>query len=244
MRIEGVVPRRSCLARSDPGNPHRELAIAANVDVAVIVAAAVDPPLRPGLVDRFLLGLERGGIDPVVCVNKVDLLDAEGARELEGLLVPYVELGLDVVRCSAAEGAGVDELRSLLRAKTCVFVGHSGVGKSSLLNALDPGGERSTGDVRAYDGRGRHTTTSSSLRELADGTCVIYTPGVRSFGLAQLTLPELRAAFPELEELASSCRFPDCTHVHEPDCAVEAALEEGRLHAARVDSYRRLAGEL
>ncbi len=244
-RIEGVDPRRSSLARSDPGNPNRELTIAANIDVAVVVAAAVDPPLRPGLIDRYLLGLERGGVDAVVCVNKVDkITDTAQRAELEQLLLPYDGLGMMIVWASPACGAGIEELRAVIRGTTSVFVGHSGVGKSSLLNRIDPDGDRNIGRVRGYDGRGRHTTTSSSLRSLPGGTRVIDTPGVRSFGLEHLDLADVRAGFPELQEFASGCRFASCTHAHEPDCAVRAAVEDGRLPRARYDSYVRVLGEV
>lgn len=122
-----------------------------------------------------------------------------------------------------------------------MFAGHSGVGKSSLLNALDQG-SRAIGDVREYDGKGRHTTTSSSLQTLADGTRVIDTPGIRSLGLEQLSRDELRAAFPDLQAFARVCRFGDCSHAHEPDCAVRAAVGSGRLSAARLSSWLRLIG--
>jgi ribosome biogenesis GTPase len=244
-RIEGLAPRRTWLARSDPGNASRELVIAANVDIAVVVAAAVDPPLRPGLIDRFLLGLERGGVQPAVCINKVDRLGDERERARVSTLVePYVQLGLAVVWCSAVAREGLDELAALLAGRTCVFVGHSGVGKSSILNALDPNGERATGDVREFDGRGRHTTTSSSLRELPGGARLIDTPGVRSFGIEHLDLADVRAGFPDLAEYGAACRFADCTHVHEPDCGVRVAVDEGRLSAARVASYQRIVHEL
>jgi len=240
-RIEGILPRRSSLVRADPGATGRELALAANVDVAVIVAAAADPPLRPGLVDRFLIGLERGHVAPAICVNKVDLLtlDAERAA-LDAMLAPYAELAVPVFKCSATTRAGLPELVAHLEGKTCVFVGHSGVGKSSLLDAIDPEGERAIGGLRAHDGRGRHTTSSSSLRAIGAGTRVIDTPGVRAFGLEHLEPAQIRAGFPDLGAFASGCRFQDCTHVHEPDCAVRDAIEDGELSRARYASYLRV----
>jgi ribosome biogenesis GTPase len=244
-RIEAVLPRRSWLGRPDPGNPHREQVLVANVDVAVIVASVADPPLRTGLIDRFLLALERGGVAPVVCANKIDLLSGASAGEdLAAALLPYEELGVSVVRTSASLGKGIDVLRALLAGKTCVFVGHSGVGKSSLLNAIDPDGDRSVGEVRAWDGKGRHTTTQSSLRELGDGTRVIDTPGIRSFGVDSLDPEQVRAGFAEFAPFARACRFGDCSHRDEPDCAVHAAAAAGKVSAARYASYLRIVAGL
>lgn len=157
-------------------------------------------------------------------------------------------------RVSAGSGEGLDALRATVRGRTCVFVGHSGVGKSSLLNGLDPDGERLTGAVRAHrgdrvddelrggrgGGRGRHTTTSSSMRELDDGTRVIDTPGVRSFGVDQLTHEQIRRGYPDLMAFAVDCRFANCTHVHETDCGVQAAVLDGRAPRARFESFRRI----
>lgn len=240
-RIEARIARRTCLSRPDPGNPHRALVIAANVDLAVIVVAAKDPPLRPGLIDRLLLAIGHGGAEAVICVNKIDLLATEREHEdLEHTLAPYDELGCTVFRCSAATGVGCGDLREHAAGHTCVFVGHSGVGKSSILNAMDPLGDRITGDVREHDGRGRHTTTSSTLRVLADGTRVIDTPGVRSFGLDVMAADHVRAGFAEFAPFALGCRFADCTHMHEPECAVQDAAANGALSPARYASYRRI----
>lgn len=239
-RVVARLPRRNRLARPDPGNPHAERVLCANVDVAVLVAAAVDPPLRPGLIDRLLVALQRSDVAPLVFVNKVDLLDAAGRDALADTLAPYAELGVPVLCGSVAGGDGIEALRAAVRGRTCVFVGHSGVGKSSLLNALDPDGARRVGAVRRADGRGRHTTTASRLWRLAEGTAVIDTPGVRAFGLAEPTADELAAAFADVVAFAAGCRFADCAHRHEPDCAVRAAVAAGRLAAARHRSWLRL----
>lgn len=241
-RIEALLPRRTWLARSDPGNLHRDLVLAANVDVAVITVAVADPPLRPGLIDRFLLALARGGVSPVVCANKIDLV--ADAAAVQRVLAPYGELEMPVFLCSAAQQSGLAALRAHLAGKTCVFVGHSGVGKSSLLNALDPDGNRSVGAVREDDGTGRHTTSWSSLRQLADGTRIIDTPGIRALGLERLDAEQVRASFADLREAAGRCRFTDCSHQHEPDCAVRAAVAEGRIRAARYASYLRILQSL
>lgn len=239
-RVVARLPRRSVITRPDPGNAHRELVLAANVDLAVIVVAAVDPPLRPGLIDRFLVVLQRGGVAPLVFVNKVDLLDEVRRREVARTLQPYEELGVPVVMGSASSRVGTEELARRIHGRTCVFVGHSGVGKSSLMNLLDPSGSRAIGPVRASDGRGRHTTTSSALRQLVDGTRVIDTPGIRAVGLGEVSPAELQAAFADLQAFAGGCRFGDCGHANEPDCAVRAAVAAGRLPAARFASWLRL----
>jgi ribosome biogenesis GTPase len=239
-RAVALLPRRTWLARPDPGNPHRELVVAANVDVAVIVASVQDPPLRPGLIDRCLVALRRGGVGPLLCANKIDLLDQEGRGALTRVLAPYLALGVAFAGCSATSGEGIDALRVLLRGRTAVFLGHSGVGKTSLLNALDPEGGRRVGAVRAGDGKGRHTTTASTMRALGDGTRVIDTPGIRAFGLDDLEPEELRAAFPEFTPFAARCRFTDCSHTREPACAVREAAADGTVDAARYASYLRI----
>lgn len=245
LRIRAVGPRRSWLGRPDPGNPHRELLLAVNVDVAVVVVAAAASGLRPGLIDRCLLALARGNVAAVVCVNKVDLLPGgAGDTALAAAMAPYDAMDVPVCRCSATHGLGLDGLRAHLAGRTCVFVGHSGVGKSALANALDPGGDRRTGDVRAHDGKGRHTTTSANLRRLADGTRLIDTPGVREFGLGPLTAEELRHGFPEFAPFAARCRFGDCAHTDEPHCGVRMAVADGRIDAARHASYVRILASL
>jgi ribosome small subunit-dependent GTPase A len=244
-RLVGIAPRRSVLSRPDPGNGHRELVLAANVDVTVIVASTAQPLFRPGLVDRFLITIQRGGITPVLVVNKMDLLESdESAQALEAALKPYVDMGIEVFRISAESGAGLSNLRERLASETCVLVGHSGVGKSTILNGIDSQRERNTGGGREFDGKGRHTTTSSELTFLEGGTRLIDTPGIRSLGLWQITPTELAQYFPEFEEVALSCRFRDCSHLVEPDCGVRLALDAEKISAARYQVYARLYSEL
>ena len=240
-RIIARLPRRSWVGRPDPGNPHRAQVLAANVDLAVIVVSVAEPPLRPGLIDRFLLALHAGGAAPLLCVNKIDLLEPGGAEaELQATLTPYRDLGVPVVTVSADSGRGLDSLRAHLAGRTCVFVGHSGVGKSSLLNAIDPEAARRVQAVAEVNRKGRHTTTSSQLRTLAHGTRVIDTPGIRAFGVEGLTLAAVRDGFPEFAALAGRCRYGDCTHRTEPECAVRSAAAAGALSAARYGSYLRI----
>ncbi len=236
-RVVGVAPRRTWLGRADPTAPDRVRVVAANVDLAVLVLVA--PNLRAGLVDRFAVAVRRGGVAPLVCVNKSDLV--EDVRSIEPALAPHRAAGIDVLFVSAVTGDGIDALRRRLAGRACVLVGHSGVGKSSLVNALSDGALQRVGEVRVRDGKGRHTTVDSTLHALPDGIRIIDTPGVRAFGLGPVSAAELDAAFPDIAAVAAGCRFADCGHGGEPDCAVRAAVQCGELAPARVESYRRIA---
>ncbi len=242
-RVQGVLPRRTVLSRPDPINAHRQRLIAANIDVVVHVVSLKAPPLRPRLIDRYLIAIQRGGAQPVLCVNKADLVSAEERVGLLAQLEPYRELGVPVIVCSTQSGEGIDALRAEVEGKVCALVGHSGVGKSSILNALDSRLELATNTLHRR-GTGRHTTTSSALYDFGGGTYLIDTPGIREFGLWDLTLETLRDYFPELEEAAEYCRFNDCTHLHEPGCEVKERVERGEIRRARYDTYVRLANDL
>lgn len=233
-KVAAIAERRTTLSRNDPANPYRERVIAANIDVLAIAASIADPPFRPGLVDRYLVAAARGGVQPILCVNKVDLCGDTRAADV------YREAGVPVVPCSATDGTGMDELRGLLAGSLTVFAGHSGVGKSSLLNAL--AAEARTGLVSKRSGKGRHTTTSSRLYCLRNGARIIDTPGIREFGLGAVTADELRTAFPEFAECG--CRFRDCRHREEPGCGVREAVKAGGISRGRFESYLRIEGEL
>jgi ribosome biogenesis GTPase / thiamine phosphate phosphatase len=234
-RIEQVLPRRTALSRADPHNPHLERVIAANVDVVVNVVSLKTPPLRPGLIDRYLIAIGKSGAEPLLCVNKIDLL--ESAEELDEVR-PYQDIGIPVILCSASTGAGLDELSQALAGKLCVFAGHSGVGKSSLLNALDPAIDIATGSVSEANQKGRHTTTSSALYRLPNGATVIDTPGIREFSLWDVSQADLRRYYHEFT--AYQCAFSDCTHTHEPDCGVKESVERGAISKARYEGYVRI----
>jgi ribosome biogenesis GTPase len=239
--IVEVEPRRSRLARIREDRTRRsafareEAVLAANVDVAVIVAAVADPPFHPRLVDRFLVICQYGGISPVLCLNKCDLAEARPYLRV------YERLGLPIVYASTVTGAGLDELRDLLRGKVAVFTGHSGVGKSSLVNALLGEDRQAVGTVSEQYRRGRHTTTSSSLLPLGDdGSYLVDTPGVRSLGVWKIEPRTLAGYFPDFDPFGPGCRFSTCSHTHEPVCAVKEAVEAGEIARQRYESYLRL----
>ena len=244
LRVQAVLPRRTVLARPDPLHAHRQRLIAANVDVVIHVVSLKAPPLRPRLIDRFLIAIQRGGAQPVLCVNKVDLLTPEELdAELEKL-APYLGLGMPIIGCSTRTGEGLDRLRAEVEGKVAALVGHSGVGKSSILNALDTSLQLATNTLNRKRGTGRHTTSASTLYDFGGGTYLIDTPGIREFGLWDLDRDSLRDYFPEFADPVELCRFTDCTHVHEPDCEVKERVERGEINAARYDTYVRLWEDL
>jgi ribosome biogenesis GTPase / thiamine phosphate phosphatase len=250
--VVSVLPRMTKLARPDSHDTNQERVVAANVDVVVIVVSVVSPPLHPRLIDRYLVAIEWGDCKAMIAVNKVDLVPKDELEEALKVLDPYRQAGIPIAVCAAVPGddsaSRVDELRTMLAGKTCAFVGHSGVGKSSLANALDSSLGIETGEVRQTDQRGRHTTTSSEMHFIdtddGQGIRVIDTPGVRFFGLADMSPEELHWLFPEFESFVHSCKFTNCTHDHEPGCAVKAAAESGSLSQARYETYLRLLEEL
>jgi ribosome biogenesis GTPase len=240
--IEAVLPRKSALTRPDVLHGHLQQVIVANADQLLIVASWRDPAIWLELVDRYLIAAERHNLTPVICVNKVDL--AEDEAICRKTLQPYLDLGYRVLFTSALTDVGIEELRSVLRDKTTVLAGLSGVGKSSLLAAVQPGLQLRTASVSDHGGQGRHTTTQVTLLKLEMGGYVVDTPGIREFGLSGLRRDELVQFYPEIAAAAQNCHFGDCSHSHEPGCAVQAAVQEGRIAEARYHSYAKICADL
>jgi len=234
-RIVVVLPRRGVVSRPDPHDPRRQRLLATNVDRVVVVTSAAEPPFAPGLVDRVLVAAEWCCVEGAVVVNKRDLVPEEPEET-----AVYRRMGYPVLFASAVTGEGVADLRAALAGRTSVVTGHSGVGKTSLLNAVEPGLGLRVGEVNPVTRRGTHTTTSSTLVELAGGGAVIDTPGIREFGLFNVPKRELTWLFRDLREVAPGCRFGDCLHLSEPGCAIPSALGDGRIAPWRWDSYQRL----
>lgn len=240
--VEDVLPRRNQITRPDPFYSHLRQTVVANVDQLLVVASWRDPHLWPELIDRYLIAAERDEVTPLLCVNKIDL--AESVEEVRATVSPYRELAYQVILTSAERGDGVAALRLLLEGHITVLAGLSGVGKSTLLAAVEPSFDLRVGAVNEERHQGRHTTSQAVMLPLGDRSYVVDTPGIREFGVAGLRRRELIAFYPELEEVARGCRFSDCTHDHEPDCALRAAAEEGIVSATRFDSYRKIWGTL
>lgn len=240
--IEKVEERRTELARRAPGQgARRAKVIVANIDQLVVVLAAAHPEPNPRVLDRFLVLAESNDLNAVVVVNKVDLSTAEEVRER---FADYEAAGYPLILTSVVTGAGVEELRSVLCGRISALAGPSGVGKSSLLNAVEPGFELRTGEVSTAVGKGRHTTVTAELLPLECGGYVADTPGLREVGLWGIPAEELDHYFPEFRRYLGECRFGyACSHTHEPGCAIRAAVDEGELSAARYESYVAMLGE-
>ncbi|MFO0799798.1 MAG: ribosome small subunit-dependent GTPase A [Gemmataceae bacterium] len=229
--IERVEPRRGVLTRA---SRRREHVLVANVDQLAIVISLVQPDLKPHLIDRYLAAAQKGGLAPVLLLNKADLADPVALQPLVGF---YSQLGIPTVLTSAATGLGVNRLRELLRGRATVFSGQSGVGKSSLLNSVQPGLALKVKSVSEVNEKGRHTTTYSQLIRLDAGGWVVDTPGVRTLALWDTSPEEVEGYFPEFRPFVPGCAFPDCTHTHETGCAVKAAVARRQLSERRYHSY-------
>lgn len=234
--VEEVSPRATTLLRHYERRAHL---IAANVDQCVIVVAADEPPLRPHLIDRYLVAIHHGHMRPIICINKADL-DADGhAAEV---VERYRGLSYCALLTSTVDGRGIDALREVIAGQTSAFVGPSGVGKSSLLNAIEPGFDLRVGTLTDLR-RGKHTTTTARLLKWSFGGYVVDTPGVRQFDPASVGKEELEAYFIEFRDLVSQCKFPDCSHRHEGQCAVRTAVDDGRITLERYESYCKMYEE-
>lgn len=237
--IQEIRERKSRLSRKIAGKQRLEQVIAANIDQAFLVCAVKNPRYSLNGIDRYIASAKNGGIEPIVCFNKIDLIDR---AEIQEDVEHYLRYGIRAICTSTVTGEGIEELRELLKGKISLFTGSSGVGKSSLVNALEGTEDVKTGTVGLTTQKGRHTTTSAQIYEIGSGGMIVDTPGMREFGLFDAE-DGVRGLFTEIEELAARCKFKDCTHRHEPGCAVKEALENGDLEEQRYDSYLKLLRE-
>lgn len=230
--IERVERRHGLLTRASRGKEH---VIVANVDQVVIVVSLAQPDFKPHLVDRYVASAIQGKLQPIVCLNKADLVDPADFQTTLGL---YAQLDIPVVLTSCTTGVGMEELRERLTGRQTVFSGQSGVGKSSLLNVLQPGLGLRVSEVSDVNQKGTHTTTAAELIELLDGSWVVDTPGIRQFDLWDVIPEELEGLFPEFRPFIPHCGFPDCVHaIDSEDCAIRAAVRRHRISIQRYESY-------
>ena len=235
--IEEVQERNNKLSRPDVDDPESEQVIAANVEQMVVVASVDKPRLKMGVIDRFLLAAEKSGMHGCVCINKIDLAPPE---KYQPALEIYRRAGYSVVACSAKTGEGIDRVREAVRLKTSLFVGHSGVGKSSIINSLQPGLQIRTGDISHATGKGIHTTAAVQLHPLGFGGYIADTPGLREIGLWNIPPQALSRLYPEMAPYLGNCRFRNCVHLGEPECAVKEAVAAGDIAGERYEGYVRI----
>ncbi len=238
--ITAIHPRRNYIIRRASNLSKESHIIAANIDLALLVVTLAEPVTSTTFIDRFLATARAYDVEAVLAINKADILTGDDDREyLDAVTYLYRSIGYKVIVVSARTGEGIDELRQLLKGKVTLFSGNSGVGKSTLINALIPGLGLKTAEISQSHGTGMHTTTFSELFHLPgdDGGCIIDTPGVRGFGTVDFDKHEVAHYFPELFEISQNCRFGNCTHTHEPGCAVRQALEDNLIAPSRYASY-------
>ena len=235
--IEAVHPRSSKFSRGASGPRPFEQILFVNMEQLVVVVAACQPRPRRGFIDRAIVMAIKGNLQPVVCINKVDLVSKEAVG---ALTAPYEALGYPVYRTSALRGDGMDAFKDALINRSTAVIGQSGVGKSTLLNGVEPRLGLKTREIMKHHDRGRHTTTVAHLFKLQQGGYVADTPGVKELRLWGVKPAELAAYYPELEPLHDQCQFGDCSHLHEPGCAVRAAVAAGRIASVRYEGYRRI----
>lgn len=235
--ISALEPRRNYIIRKSINLSKQAQILGANLDQAILVVTLASPPTSLGFIDRFLVTAEAYSVPAALVFNKLDLFSEEGLEILEEYVSIYSELGYPCYEVSALEGTNIDQLRDLLRDKVTLVSGHSGVGKSSLINAIAPGSQLRTGSISDWSDKGKHTTTFAEMLPLPFGGYLIDTPGIRELGIVDIEQAELSHFFPEMRALLNACRFHNCRHVNEPGCAVLDALEAGDIQPSRYESY-------
>lgn len=235
--IEHIEDRKNFIIRKATNLSKAAHIIAANLDQALLVVTLQNPRTSTGFIDRFLVTAEAYHLPVSIVFNKFDLLDEMQIAEQNKLIAAYENIGYPCLQVSALSGYGLDELKQQMEDKVNLFSGHSGVGKSALINALDPNLNLRIGDLSDYHSKGKHTTTFAQMHQLSFGGWIVDTPGIKEFGLYELEKETLAQRFPEMRKRMAQCRFTNCTHRHEPGCAVKEALENGQIAAFRYTNY-------
>jgi len=235
--ITEIAPRRNYIVRSSPHKRSHKHIVAANLDQAVLVCTIKEPRTSRGFIDRFLVTAAAYHIPAVLVFNKKDLLKEKDREKFLEMADVYTDIGYPVLLISAAKGEGITEVQEMLKDKVTLMSGHSGVGKSSLINQLLPGMQLRTKEVSGWSGKGLHTTTFAEMFDLPDGGQIIDTPGLREFGIIDIPKTELSHYFLEMQPYITQCQFNNCLHINEPGCAVKAAVEEGEIDTDRYISY-------
>ena len=235
--IRNILPRKNHIIRKSTNLSRQSHVIASNLDMVFLIVTVEQPEVKLPFVDRFLVTCEAYNVPVTIILNKMDLYSEQGLQMVEAFKEIYGHAGYKVVESSATAGLGIDVIREMCKEKVVLFSGQSGVGKSSLISALDPDLNLRVGEISAYHQQGKHTTTFYEMHPIATGGFVIDTPGIRGFGLVDVSQLELSGYFPEMLRVEDNCRFAPCTHTHEPGCAVKEAVENGEISVERYESY-------
>lgn len=242
--ITNILPRKNYIIRKATKLSKESHILAANLDQAVMIATLAQPRTSQGFIDRFLITAEAYHIPAVIVFNKTDLYDQKKQDKLEKLKAIYEKAGYPCISVSAKTGENTSGVKDLLKDKTSLLAGHSGVGKSALVNSIEPGLDLKTSPISKVHQKGVHTTTFARMFSLSFGGFIIDTPGIKEFGLYELEKQTLAERYPEMRALMHQCKYTNCTHMHEPGCAVKKAVEEGRLSIERYEGYLRIMSDM
>ncbi len=241
--IKEILPRRNYIIRKSTNLSRQSHIIAANLDMVFLIVTIDFPDIKMQFIDRFLVTCEAYHIPVTIIINKMDLYDSAQLERIENMKEIYSNAGYQVICVSAKEDKGLEQIKEICNNKIVLFSGQSGVGKSTLINALDKNLALKTGEISGYHLQGKHTTTFYQMHPLTSGGWVIDTPGIRGFGLVDLEKEELSTYFPEMLRVMDNCKFAPCTHTHEPGCAVKIGVEEGEIPYERYESYLGMLNE-
>lgn len=242
--IREIFPRQNMLTRQATHGRRGQQILAANIDLGILVQSVRRPQYKTGLIDRFLITCEANNVVPLILINKMDLARENDLSEIDDLTIMYNDLGYQVLTCSTVDIKSISTLKEYISGKTVTLMGPSGTGKSSILNSLNPDLNLAVGEVSDFSNKGKHTTTVAELLPVGDKTYVVDTPGIREFGLVDIDPNDLSNFYIEMRELRTQCKYYNCTHVHEPGCAVMNAYKEGTIHPSRYMSYLQIIESL